>query len=147
MARATGDILRPLIKIDEESGCWLWQGKIHKKTGYGYKQFGGRTQLAHRWVFSWFHGWIPDAKPLDHTCRVRACVNPSHLEVVTQSENCRRGLGSKLTIEQVIQIRAELKSSKWGDRKNIAARYGVSPGLISSIKHGHAWADVHAPNQ
>lgn len=34
---------------------------------------------------------VPYGKELDHVCRVRACVNPAHLEPVTHIENVRRG--------------------------------------------------------
>lgn len=36
-------------------------------------------------------GPIPAGYVLDHTCRNRACVNVQHLEVVTNTENIRRG--------------------------------------------------------
>lgn len=34
-----------------------------------------------------FVGPIPEGLHLDHLCRVRRCVNPAHLEPVTQAEN------------------------------------------------------------
>ena len=35
-------------------------------------------------------GPIPEGLTLDHLCRVRACVNPAHLEPVTLRENTLR---------------------------------------------------------
>lgn len=35
---------------------------------------------------------IPAGMHLDHTCRNRGCVNPAHLEPVTQRENTLRGM-------------------------------------------------------
>ncbi len=37
---------------------------------------------------------IPEGMQLDHLCRVRCCINPDHLEVVTQRENILRGNGT-----------------------------------------------------
>lgn len=87
--------VRFLSRVDTQSGgCWEWQGSV-SSAGYGYL---GRT-LAHRRSYELFVGSIPDGLVLDHLCRNAACVNPDHLEPVTQRENVRRGLkGEMLTI-------------------------------------------------
>ncbi|WP_421877340.1 HNH endonuclease signature motif containing protein [Mycolicibacterium wolinskyi] len=36
-------------------------------------------------------GDIPENHQVDHLCRVRDCINPDHLEPVTQQENIARG--------------------------------------------------------
>ena len=77
-----------LYAIDE-TGCWLWQGRITPK-GYGsYGKLG-----AHRLVFEMLRGPVPAGLELDHLCRVRHCVNPDHLEPVTQRANALRGVGA-----------------------------------------------------
>lgn len=81
------------IETVTESGCWLWGGDCCKKEGYGRLSFNGRKQLAHRVVYSLIVGQIPGGLQLDHLCRVRCCVNPSHLEPVTSRENILRGVG------------------------------------------------------
>lgn len=69
--------------------CWLWTGYI-ADTGYG--QFAsGHTRLAHRISYQLVVGPIPEGLQIDHLCRVRHCVNPLHLEPVTQRENLLRG--------------------------------------------------------
>jgi hypothetical protein len=46
---------------------------------------------AHRWSYEALVGPIPPGLEIDHLCRVRNCVNPSHLEPVTKAVNILRG--------------------------------------------------------
>lgn len=72
--------------------CWIWTGATDD-AGYGRSTTGskGRTGLAHRIAFELLIGPIPEHLPhIDHLCRVTSCVNPAHLEPVTQAENNRR---------------------------------------------------------
>lgn len=143
MGQELGNVLKPLIRIGKDPcDCWTWLGHINAITGYGSKTFNNKTVLAHRWVFQIFNGWIPKENVINHLCSNRLCVNPLHLEVTTQAGNCRHGRGSKLTAEQATEIKSLLRTMKWGDRKAIAERFGVSAGLISDIKYGRAWADI-----
>lgn len=82
---------RFLDQVEKTYGCWLWRGSVHAKNGYGYFTFRSRNMLAHRFSFEAHIGPIPDGKVLDHMCRVRNCVNPAHLDLVTQSLNIARG--------------------------------------------------------
>ncbi|WP_435300626.1 HNH endonuclease signature motif containing protein [Timonella sp. A28] len=55
-----------------------------------------RSHRAHRWLFQYLNGPIPDGKVLDHLCRTTSCVNPNHLEVVDNQENLERGWGRRI---------------------------------------------------
>ena len=74
------------------NGCWIWTGAC---VGNGYGHFRvpphGRREYVHRIAYEMLIGDIPDGLELDHICRVRACVNPWHLEPVTHRENVLRG--------------------------------------------------------
>lgn len=75
--------------------CWLWTGSCFAK-GYGNIRWDGEN-YAHRVAYLLEYGSIPPASPdaqIDHLCRVPACVNPSHLELVTYYENQARGIGT-----------------------------------------------------
>jgi hypothetical protein len=75
--------------VTKGDGCWLWEGQTI--TGYGrFKLPDGTHIMAHRFAYETTGAAIPDGLTIDHLCNVRACVNPSHLEPVTQGENNRR---------------------------------------------------------
>ncbi|MEU2992920.1 HNH endonuclease signature motif containing protein [Streptomyces griseoincarnatus] len=61
--------------------------------GYGVIKSQGAMHNAHRVAYEVLVGPIPEGMHIDHLCRVRRCVNPHHLEPVTQRENTLRGDG------------------------------------------------------
>ena len=72
--------------------CWLWLGG-NNGNGYGVIGLGGRNRgqaYVHRVAWELERGPIPDGLEIDHICRVRSCVNPRHMALVTHGENCRR---------------------------------------------------------
>jgi hypothetical protein len=74
------------------TGCWLWTGAQCK--GYGnYADADRKNHRAHRYAYMLYVGAIPSGLVLDHLCKNPACVNPAHLQPVTQKENLRRGRG------------------------------------------------------
>lgn len=68
--------------IDPVFGCHLWNGPT-TKDGYGIHE----GKLAHRLAWAEMNGPVPKGHYIDHVCRRRNCLNPSHLEPVTQSVN------------------------------------------------------------
>lgn len=80
------------------TGCWLWTGE-RNNAGYGVVDARnrvdgtGRPLRAHRVVYEMLIGPIPAGLVIDHLCRVPLCVNPAHLEPVTDRINALRGIG------------------------------------------------------
>lgn len=85
--------------------CWPWRGSLQKGYAVLTVRFpeGRRTAKVSRLVYEDVVGPIPDGLHLDHvchtkddaceggpTCEHRRCLNPRHLEPVTQAENTRR---------------------------------------------------------
>ncbi len=111
--------------------CHVWIGA--KITGYGVLTVEGRQQRAHRRAWEALNGPVPTGLQLDHLCRVKECVNPDHLEVVTNAENQRRGPRGKLTWAQVLEIRgSDVPTAA------LAARYGVTGKHIPRIRTNRA---------
>jgi hypothetical protein len=76
---------------EPNSGCWIWLSRVDKD-GYGGFQVSkkiGKVR-AHRFSYEYTHGPILENLVIDHLCTIECCVNPDHLEAVTQATNIAR---------------------------------------------------------
>ncbi len=89
--RSDSERFEALLTRNGDSDCWEWVGTLNA-SGYGRFRFrGSGAYLAHRASYEMHVGEIPDGLVIDHLCRNRSCVNPDHLEPVTDRENLIRG--------------------------------------------------------
>lgn len=129
------------VKVSDR-GCWEWTAQIGDK-GYARFQLDGRPYRAHRLAYETLTAPVPGELVLDHLCRVRHCVNPAHLEPVTNRENLRRGEhresrkthcaqghpfeGENLRISKNGQRMCRTCRRKWG-RESMAAKRAAAKG-------------------
>jgi hypothetical protein len=69
-------------------GCLIWVG-CTTRDGYGGMSLDGRKVGAHRLAYAVFNGPIPSGVQVCHSCDVRACIEPTHLWLGTNSDNQR----------------------------------------------------------
>lgn len=86
------DFLTSKISPCPLTGCWWWVGAVDAE-GYGHVTINGKTQRAHRAVLVAVGRPVPRNLTTDHLCRNRSCVNPAHLEAVSNKDNVLRGAG------------------------------------------------------
>jgi hypothetical protein len=141
------------------NGCWMWKLGI-KTNGYGSitVRHGktNQTYHAHRVSYAAYCGDIPAGAIIMHTCDVRACVNPKHLQIGTMSDNSkdayrkkrlttpRSAFGedhknAKLTWSAVREIRSRVAAGE--EQKSVGRDMGCSPGNVWKIVHGYAWVE------
>lgn len=98
---ATANLLRN-VTVDPVTGCWHRTINMQGAVGAKYPAVvwwheGKRMQSrANRYAYTLCHGAIPEGLVIDHTCNRMTCVNPAHLEAVTQAENNKRK-GERIT--------------------------------------------------
>ena len=86
------------VSIVEANDCWKWKASLNAQ-GYGRFRFGGsdstggKVWYAHVFSYRVVSGDHSEDGVIDHLCNNRGCVNPKHLEKVTQQENLRRIYG------------------------------------------------------
>ena len=147
----------PIDYIIEDRGyetpCWIWQLCI-TKFGYAKIKVDGRDLHAHTYYYEQYRGQIPKTKPRtepDHLCRVRSCVNPWHIEIVTQLENIRRGNVVHVARERFAKVRQEelakigILYSNGLSQSQIAKLYGVQQSCISRILRADRWKGIVKP--
>jgi hypothetical protein len=78
-----------VASVEAWDACWKWTNSLGAG-GYGRFWVGQVNHLAHRWSYEFFRVSIPSGLCLDHLCSTPQCVNPWHLEPVTQQENLHR---------------------------------------------------------
>lgn len=143
---------REKIAPANAAGCRRWTASTN---GWGYGRFrvGGRVVYAHRFAWELANGPIPDGLLALHRCDVPACCNHEHLFLGTDADNSAdmvakgrlvvsRGIhngAAKLTQAQAVEV-----FNASGLHKDIAARYGICPSLVSLIKNRKNWSHATA---
>lgn len=147
-------------RMQKPVGCWLFDG-AKEINGYGYllNPFGDRPKFltAHRVAWILTNGPIPDGMRVLHKCDIRACCNPDHLFLGTDADNAedmrRKGrsgsqgekcIHAKLTEEIVREIRKQFVrvNERKSNIREMAKRYGVTPGAIREVVLNLTWTHV-----
>lgn len=87
------------LKINKTDSCWIWTASKTDQN-YGVIWLDGRYVKAHRVSYILYKGKLNNKLVVDHTCKNTLCVNPDHLEQVTQAENVKRGSAGKVNNAQ-----------------------------------------------
>lgn len=113
-----------------QDGCIIFTGTPSAEYGRY------RGEQAHRYSYRIHHGAIPEGSVIHHTCFCKRCVNPAHLEAITQQQNVAENMRSgrmshinKLTPSQVISISRSEQSNQ-----ELARKYAVSVNTIRRIR-------------
>lgn len=132
--------------------CWVWTGQRSPK-GYGVIWWHGRNERAHRVAWELVNGPVAEELWVLHACDNRACSNPLHLflgdNLANNQDKAAKGRHvygashklAKLTDSDAATIKAAL-ADRSATRRTLAARFGVSRGVIDHIAAGTTWKHV-----
>lgn len=73
----------------DDNGYWVWIAHTNDK-GYGKFYVDGKTVRAHRYVYEYYFGPVPDGMEIDHCCRIPNCVDIRCLDAITHADNIYR---------------------------------------------------------
>lgn len=112
---------------DKITGCWNWNGA---PTEYGYGEFklNGKKIAAHRAVYEAIVGPIPTGLILHHKCKNKICVNPEHLQPLTNAQHM--ACHATIPDEVIRSIRAIGRSKV---HKEIAEMFGIDSSTVCDI--------------
>jgi hypothetical protein len=123
--------------------------------GYPKKKVNGRMTPISRYIYEeHYKTKIPEGKIIRHKCDNPACINIEHLEIGTHQDNAQdrikrnrsakgiKNSNSKLTDNQVREIKKELINYKIGDIVRLAKKYKIGHGVISNIRNNRAWTHI-----
>lgn len=139
------------VKKGLTTDCWEWQGAVDNNTHYGQLTYQQKHWLAHRLVWFWEFGRMPQGV-VRHSCNNRICVNILHLSEGTHADNARdmveadrqakgeKNARAKLTEAQVVSIISFVKHG--ADRVELAEKFSVTLSQINRIASGESWKHI-----
>jgi len=139
---------------EKSEGCWIWKGQI-STPGYGVLGHNYKRVGAHRVSWEIHNGPISNGLWVLHKCDVRACVNPDHLFLGTQTENMRDAVAkgrhvhctfhgedhpeAKATWEKAREVRRLSDEGLY--QREIADRLGLTRSCVNNILRGLTWVE------
>lgn len=126
------------MEVDANTGCWNWTGYILPE---GYAQFNLSVAegwvRAHRKSYELFYGEIPAGGHVLHRCNNKRCVNPLHLYVGADKDNCADRIAAgtqrgKLSPAQRFDIAISTLTPF-----ELATAYGISTEYVRVLKRKH----------
>lgn len=142
------------VNVKGKDDCWEWTGSRNNKEWHGqWRNKAGEIELTHRASWRLFKSKIPGGMFVLHKCDNPVCVNPNHLFLGTQSDNCRdmwskgranpkqlqgekHGM-SKLTAEAVREIRDSSISGV-----ELARKFGITPTTVCDVRKRRIWKHI-----
>lgn len=124
------DILDKFLSLVVSHGgndCWEWVG-CKNREGYGQFNCQGRSYVAHRVSYEHYKGDIPDNLVIHHMCYNKSCVNPNHLEAITNKENLSRKRIVKKITNNTLKLVRDIEDEAWRNAKADAAKHGITLG-------------------
>lgn len=148
--------LREMFAFDEEAGHLIWRerpadhfataaaekiwnsryaGTVAGVIDDGYRRikFAGKMWKAHRLIWIYVNGQIPDGLQVDHINGVRSDNRLANLRLVTNAENCRNQSMPRNNTSGVMGVVWHRRARKWQAQVKIAGRTTYL-GLFDTIE-------------
>lgn len=120
--------------VVNDDGCWNWTGKATTK-GYGMvkRERSRSSVMVYRLAYELLVAPIPQGMVIDHLCRNPRCLNPAHLEPVSQKVNVHRG--NSAVVEQASRTQCPQGHPLSGDNLYIQLRRGIQHRSCLACRH------------
>jgi hypothetical protein len=126
--------------------CWLWDGQL-TKAKYGQFSLDKKTWLVHRLAYTFAVGPIPEGLDVIHTCKVRHCVNPSHLYAgrAPAKRSVREGAMVAISVAAPVHKKFKTLLNVLNGRRNQGESYISASDLLSRLIVAGAGSVIDAP--